>query len=161
MNYHLDKVPRLAVEGSAGTGKTVIAMEKARRLSREDKRVLLLCFNKPLAEDLQRSAKGFEVSTFHDFAFRLAQRAGLDPAVPDGRTRKRRFYDEELPLLALDAIAPGLDGYHLLHATRGAMLARLGQSEDAKAAYQRAADLAPTDPDRRFLARQIGEVAAG
>ena len=64
-------------------------------------------------------------------------------------------------LRALDAIAPGLDGYHLLHATRGAMLARLGKAKAARAAYHRAADLAPTDPDRRFLTGRIGELTSG
>ncbi|MGI9648762.1 MAG: RNA polymerase sigma factor [Acidimicrobiia bacterium] len=64
-------------------------------------------------------------------------------------------------LQELDGIAADLDGYHLLHATRGAMLARLGQPEPARAAYQRAAELAPTEPERRFLAGQIAELAAG
>jgi RNA polymerase sigma-70 factor, ECF subfamily len=46
-----------------------------------------------------------------------------------------------------------------LHATRGTMLRRLGRREDARAAFERAAALAVTDADRRFLARQIEESA--
>jgi RNA polymerase sigma-70 factor (ECF subfamily) len=61
----------------------------------------------------------------------------------------------------LDDVASVLDDYHLLHAARGAMLTRLGQSEAAGAAYERAAGLAPTNPDRRFLEGQIEELAAG
>ncbi len=38
---------------------------------------------------------------------------------------------------------------------------RLGRAEAARAAFERAADLAPTDADRRFLARQMGELADG
>ena len=62
-------------------------------------------------------------------------------------------------LTALDAIAPDLDHYHLLHAARGTMLRRLGQREAAKAAFERAAHLATSEVDRRFLAQQIEELA--
>jgi len=62
-------------------------------------------------------------------------------------------------LTALDAIAPDLDHYHLMHAARGTALRRLGQRDAAKAAYERAAYLAATEADRRFLAQQIDELA--
>jgi RNA polymerase sigma-70 factor (ECF subfamily) len=62
-------------------------------------------------------------------------------------------------ILALDAIAPDLDNYHLMHAARGTTLRRLGQRDAAQAAFKRAADLAATEADRRFLARQIEELA--
>jgi len=61
-------------------------------------------------------------------------------------------------LMALDAISPELDNYHLMHAARGSTLRRLGQRDAAKAAYERAAHLATTDADRRFLAQQIEEL---
>ncbi len=60
-------------------------------------------------------------------------------------------------LAVLDAIAPGIDSYHLLHAARGTMLRQLGQPDAARAAFERAAGLAATNADRRFLARQIAE----
>ncbi len=62
-------------------------------------------------------------------------------------------------LTALDAIGRDLDNYHLMHAARGTMLRRLGQLDAAKAAFERAAHLAATETDRRFLAQQIGELA--
>ncbi len=61
-------------------------------------------------------------------------------------------------LIALDAIAPDLDNYHLMHAARGTTLRRLGQRDAARAAFERAAHLAATEADRRFLARQIEEL---
>jgi RNA polymerase sigma-70 factor (ECF subfamily) len=61
-------------------------------------------------------------------------------------------------LSALDAIAPDLDDYHLMHAARGTALRRLGLRDAARAAYERAAHLAATEADRRFLAQQIGEL---
>jgi len=54
-----------------------------------------------------------------------------------------------------------LDGYHLFHAARGTMLRRLGRTGDARRAFETAASLAVTDADRRFLDRQIGELASG
>jgi RNA polymerase sigma-70 factor (ECF subfamily) len=62
-------------------------------------------------------------------------------------------------LTALDAIAPDLDNYHLMHAARGTTLRRLGRRDAAKAAFERAAELAATEADRRFLAQQIEELA--
>ncbi len=62
-------------------------------------------------------------------------------------------------LSVLDAIAPDLDDYHLMHAARGTTLRRLGQRDAARAAYERAGHLAATEADRRFLAQQIEELA--
>jgi hypothetical protein len=45
----LSDFPRLEVRGAAGTGKTVLAYEKAFRLAREGKRVLYLCSNPALS----------------------------------------------------------------------------------------------------------------
>jgi RNA polymerase sigma-70 factor (ECF subfamily) len=44
-----------------------------------------------------------------------------------------------------------LDNYHPFHATRADLLRRLGRASEAAAAYERAADLAPTDAERDFF----------
>jgi RNA polymerase sigma-70 factor, ECF subfamily len=62
-------------------------------------------------------------------------------------------------LATLDAIAPGLESYHLLHAARGTMLRRLGRHDEARAAFERAGQLAATESHRRFLAHRIEELA--
>jgi RNA polymerase sigma-70 factor (ECF subfamily) len=62
-------------------------------------------------------------------------------------------------LAALDAIAADLDTYHLMHAARGTMLRRIGQREAARAAFERAAQLAGTEAERQFLAQQIDELS--
>jgi len=61
-------------------------------------------------------------------------------------------------LTTLDAIAPDLDNYHLIHAARGTMLRRIGRRDAAQAAFERAAHLAATEADRRFLAQQLEEL---
>jgi RNA polymerase sigma-70 factor, ECF subfamily len=44
-----------------------------------------------------------------------------------------------------------LDNYHPFYATRADLLRRLGRNDEAAAAYERAAALAPTDAERDFL----------
>jgi len=50
-----------------------------------------------------------------------------------------------------------LAGYHLLPATRADLLRRLGRRDEAAAAYREALELAPTEPERRYLARRLTE----
>ena len=66
----------------------------------------------------------------------------------------------EAGLALMDAIlARGeLDAYHLAHAARADLLARLGRREEAMAAYERALALATLEPERRFLERRRGEL---
>jgi RNA polymerase sigma-70 factor, ECF subfamily len=44
-----------------------------------------------------------------------------------------------------------LDNYHPFHATQADLLRRLGRDSEAATAYNSAAALAPTDPERAFL----------
>jgi RNA polymerase sigma-70 factor, ECF subfamily len=60
------------------------------------------------------------------------------------------------------AIVDGLelDSYRYLHTTRGELLARLGHSQEAQAAYQRALELTTSEPERRFVNRRLAELQA-
>ncbi|MAT72159.1 MAG: RNA polymerase subunit sigma-24 [Planctomycetaceae bacterium] len=51
-------------------------------------------------------------------------------------------------------------GYHLAHAARADFCRRLGRVEAARAAYERALELAKQEPERRFLAKRLQELAA-
>ena len=51
-----------------------------------------------------------------------------------------------------------LDDYQYLHSTRGELLRRLGRTAEARAAYERALELASSEPERRFLERRIAEL---
>jgi len=51
-----------------------------------------------------------------------------------------------------------LDDYHYLHATRGELLHRLGQSDEARAAYQRALELVHDEAERRLLERRWRDI---
>ena len=57
--------------------------------------------------------------------------------------------------LALMDTIEGLDAYHLLHSARADLLRRLGRAEDARAAYQRALELAANPVERAFLEQRL------
>lgn len=94
--------------GQAGTGKTFLAMEIARRVSDDGRKVLLLCYNRNLARDLSRRMEGtgVDVSTVHKMMLKLA---GMQ--VPDMKqltaAEKARFWHEELPNAAVDKVLEG------------------------------------------------------
>ncbi len=60
-------------------------------------------------------------------------------------------------LALVDALS-GLDGYHLLHATRADLLRRLGRDADALAAYGRALELVSNPVERAFLEGRVAEL---
>ena len=64
--------------------------------------------------------------------------------------------DAEAAMALVDRLE--LDGYHYLHATRAELLRRLERTEDARAAYRRALDTAPSDAERRLLERRLQEL---
>ena len=61
-------------------------------------------------------------------------------------------------LAALDAIT-AMTRSHLWHAARAEALRRLGDTGQARDALRQALELAPTNPERRLLARRLAEMA--
>jgi RNA polymerase sigma-70 factor (ECF subfamily) len=51
-----------------------------------------------------------------------------------------------------------LDGYHAFHATRADLLRRLGRSAEARAAYDRAIELAGNTAESAYLTRRRDEL---
>ena len=51
-----------------------------------------------------------------------------------------------------------LDGYHYFHAARAELLRRLGRAVEARVAYERALELAHSEPERRFLACRLDDL---
>jgi hypothetical protein len=76
----IEDIPRAAISGGAGTGKTVLAMEEARRCAAAGMQVLYTCFNKPLGKDIRRrlgSCDKIKVATFHELCFMAVKKAGI------------------------------------------------------------------------------------
>lgn len=70
---------RVAISGGAGTGKTVLACEDARRLAASGLRTLLTCGSAHLSEHIRVVLRdsGVEVETFAELAGRLGKEAGI------------------------------------------------------------------------------------
>ena len=74
---------KLAVEGGAGTGKTLLALWKAQQLALSGKRTLLLCYNKALAEWLtdlssENLTDSLTICNYHKLAHRFCDMVGED-----------------------------------------------------------------------------------
>ena len=95
------RMPRVVFDGPAGTGKTLLALEAARRGHAAGRRVLVLCFNRALAEWLREQVAGVaEAATISDHMVRAA-------GIPAGSSKLGgggEFWDVELPQLACDGL---------------------------------------------------------
>lgn len=104
-------LPRIRFTGGAGSGKTWLAVEKARLLSKQGKRVGLFCYNKGLGQYLQdrvatwRQAKPVFTGEFHEYVRELG--------VPDGKGQD--YFDVEMPRL-LKELAAEMDPQERLDA---------------------------------------------
>ena len=90
------------LRGVAGSGKTIVLICRARYLRDQhpDWRVLVVCFNRVLADSLQAAIGDdhVEVSTFHAWCTRKLKAAGMDVPRPPGRgTQWDRYWVETLP----------------------------------------------------------------
>jgi hypothetical protein len=94
-------LPRIRFTGGAGSGKTWLAVEKARVLSKQGKRVGLFCYNKGLGQYLQdrvstwRQARPVFTGEFHEYVRGLG--------VPDGSGQD--YFDVEMPRLLKELAA--------------------------------------------------------
>ena len=98
----LQRQRRAAICGCAGSGKTMLAAEKASCLAGQEFRVLFTCFNKHLAADLRVRLKlspNLDIVNFHALCYNLAQQAGVLP-VERGR---EHFFNQQLPEVLMDA----------------------------------------------------------
>ncbi len=91
--------PRARIIGGAGTGKTWLALEQARRLARSGKRVALLCYSRGLARYFETETAGWKpaerpahVGMFHDLPVRWGAHHPLDP-----RLLTNQYYEHYLP----------------------------------------------------------------
>ncbi|MBK8909032.1 MAG: AAA family ATPase [Rhodospirillales bacterium] len=90
----IEAVPRIAISGGAGTGKTVLALEEAGRCAEGVARTLFVCYNRGLATETRRRLKGgpaVTAMTFHELCADMTRRAGIPH--PEGVSETQLFED--------------------------------------------------------------------
>lgn len=88
---------RVLVSGGAGTGKTILAVQEAKRLAAEGKRVLLTCFGKRLGQHLRTQVgDGAVAMNFHAVLRQIIGQAENPVTFPDASVDDlmRVFYPE-------------------------------------------------------------------
>jgi len=105
----IDLNERSLVQGSAGTGKTMIAIESAIRAAAEGKKVFLTCYNRIIGEWMQKQLEGWSnitVSSLHSYLFELTKGFDYDKT----QENKQDFYSKYLPNLMKEFFKIGVKG---------------------------------------------------
>lgn len=92
--------PRILLEGGAGTGKTLLCLEHARRQAEAGKRVLFVCFNHNLAFYIQARASNqqlLDIGIFHSLLEESLKQAGLLPSRPAENSAQAQYWGQDLP----------------------------------------------------------------
>lgn len=94
--------PRVAFVGPAGTGKTLLAVEAARRAAAAGRRVMLMCYNSQLGRWLERETEDLaplvQTNTLHK---QMLTVSGIGKTEVDDRPE---LWTEELPTKAIESL---------------------------------------------------------
>lgn len=103
----LQNQKKVAIQGVAGSGKTLLAMAQAQRFADQGHLTLLVCYNRHLAEWLRASLPDdyqdkITISTFHQ----LCRKTCLESNVPFevDSANPQEFWNHDAPLLLAEAI---------------------------------------------------------
>lgn len=117
----LDDNPRCLIQGPAGTGKTLLAIEEVKKFAARGDKVALFCFNSNLADwmrnyfdDMPESLRPQYVGTFHKYMTQVAKEADLLPAYPYDAEEVQRYYQEDLPEAAALALLESGELYDII-----------------------------------------------
>lgn len=108
-------LPRVEIRGGAGSGKTFMAVEQARRLADKGQRVALICYSHGLASYLRRITGGWSRRKQPDYVGEF-HRLGIQWGAPEGPDENERtkevsqFFESDLPAVMKELAANLPDG---------------------------------------------------
>lgn len=102
--------PRALIRGTAGTGKTLLAIEAVKQAVRNDEKVAFFCFNKLLGKWLQDyfsdtplNESPTYVGNFHSYMISLLRDYGIDLKIDSGNMDDH-YFSEKLPDIFINHI---------------------------------------------------------
>lgn len=102
--------PRALIRGTAGTGKTLLAIEAVKQAVRNDEKVAFFCFNKLLGKWLQDyfsdtslNESPTYVGNFHGYMISLLRDYGIDLKIDSGNMDDH-YFSEKLPDIFINHI---------------------------------------------------------
>lgn len=109
--YHcldqLDDNPRCLILGAAGTGKTLLAIEEAKKSVARGEKVALFCFNANLADWLNNcflevgsNLRPAFIGTLHKYIAQILREAGVIVPYPADPQKVQLYYQQTLPRTA-------------------------------------------------------------
>ena len=106
----LDDNPRCLIQGAAGTGKTLLAVEAAKKATACGRKTALLCYNSNLADwmdwyfaRMPEEVRPSFAGSFHSFMSRLVK-GHISLPFPKHTSELQQYYEESLPKAALKVL---------------------------------------------------------
>jgi ATP:corrinoid adenosyltransferase len=105
----MDKNPRTLVCGGAGTGKTILAIDKALQKAGSGQKVLFLCYNRLLGNHIKSHAKekgageNLEVNSIHAWFHEVIREAGLETKLKSSDNDDHELFTRRYPEVFMDA----------------------------------------------------------
>lgn len=113
----LEDNKRALIRGTAGTGKTLLAIETVKRSVSMGEKVAFFCFNRMLGEWLESNFLDYPedcrpkyVGTFHKYMLHVLVAKGINPEEPNAESLDT-YFRKTLPLMVLNAISAGTERY--------------------------------------------------
>ncbi len=106
IDKNLRKQKRLTVQGCAGSGKTLLALRSAKRLSSQDevRNIFFTCFNKELGSWLEKQNQSIQNKCLTKPYLEYCESILTEHGVLKGDEKKDQEYYDNLPTLMLDLI---------------------------------------------------------
>ncbi len=107
----IEENKRAIVHGPAGTGKTLLAIEQAKKSVANEKKVALFCYNSSIAtwfntyfDEEASELKPAFVGTFHKFMTDVLKDNEVKYTIPSDEVEKEVFYREILPAKTVETL---------------------------------------------------------